>query len=366
MNFNENPSGIVGAKSSLIYQVFDSNWNTQTNFRYRFSLYVWHGTTTIPATPIQVLEKKADVYETGRAWIDVHKLVQQFLSDNFLIDGTYKPNIINGACYFAVKVQAFWDGGSSGIITSPVTMATNGYSYTPEGLNNSYTNAVYTDKNEIYIPETTTSYYLWYNASVITGITIGGTTKTPNAVTGSDNTIQGIDLVQLLTESGVSGDTTVTFVRAAGNIVFNIYRDCVNKYGQVTAHFLNKYGVYDSLVFNGVSKKNLAIQKETYSKPVYTGSNLRNAWDYGVGINASYNVNAVTQMTLNTNWISEAYVQVIEQMFFSNNILVKDTTIKSARVIDSAFSEKKRTNDKLIDYTIQIEFNQPMINKIVR
>jgi hypothetical protein len=366
MNFNENPTGIVGAKSSIIYQVYDSNWNTQTGFYYKFSLYVWHGTSTIPATPIQVLQKNADAYESGRAWIDVHKLVQQYLSENVLVDGTYKPNINNGACYFAVKVQAFWTGGSSSIITSPIVMATNGYSYTFEGLNKNYTNAVYTDKNEIYIPETTNSYYLWYNASVITGITIGSTTKTPNSVTGSDNTIQGIDLVQLLNESGVTGNTTVTFTKSGGNIVFNIYRECVNRYGLVTAHFLNKYGVYDSMVFNGVSKKNLNISRETYSKPIYTQSDLRNAYGFGVPINSSYNVNAVTQMTLNTNWISEAYVQVIEQLFFSNNILVKDTDIKSARVIDSAFSEKKRTNDKLIDYTIQIELNQPLINQIVR
>lgn len=367
MNFIEYPQGKVGVKSSQIYQVFDTNWNSTTNFDYKFDLYVWNGTSTIPATPVQVIRKKADVYENGRAWIDVHKIVQQYLTTSFLIDETYQPNITGGACYFAVKVQAFWDGGSSGIITSPVVMATNGYSYTFKGINNAFTNVVYTDKNEVYIPDTTVSYYLWFDASVVTGITMGAVTKTPNAVTGSANTIQGIDLVQLISESGITTDTTITFVTAGDDITFNVIRECVNKYGQVTGHFLNRYGVYDTLVFNGVSKKNIPISKETYSSPVYTSQNLNTAWNYGVQINQSYNVNATTQLTVNTNWISEAYVQVIEQMFFADNILIRDGDfVKSARVIDQAFDEKKRTNVKLIEYTIQLEYNQPLINKIVR
>ena len=367
MNFIEYPQNKVGAKSPIIYQVYDTNWNSTTNFYYEFKVYIWHGTSTIPATPEITLQKKADVYENGRAWVDVHKLVQQFLTEDFFINEVYQPNIGNGACYFAVKVQAFWDGGNSGIITSPVVMATNGYSYTFEGLNHAFTNTVYTDKDSIVIPDTTISYYLYFDASIVTSITIGTETIVPNAVTNSDNTIQGVDIVQLLSDSGVVGDTSITFATAGDDITFPIYRECVNKYGQVTGHFLNRYGVYETLVFNGVSRKTLTTTKETYQKPIYRTSNLNTAWNYGVPISQSYNVNAVTQMLVNTNWVSENYVQVIEQMFLSDNVLIIDEEqTKSARVIDSSFIEKKRTNEKLIEYSIQLELNQPLINKIVR
>jgi hypothetical protein len=72
-------------------------------------------------------------------------------------------------------------------------------------------------------------------------------------------------------------------------------------------------------------------------------------------------------MTVNTDWISENDVEVVEQMFYSTNILMLDgSAVLSARVMDTAFERKTRVNEKLILYTIQLEYNQPKINKIVR
>jgi hypothetical protein len=72
-------------------------------------------------------------------------------------------------------------------------------------------------------------------------------------------------------------------------------------------------------------------------------------------------------MTVNTDWISENDVEVVEQMFYSTNILMLDgSEVLSARVMDTAFERKTRVNEKLILYTIQLEYNQPKINKIVR
>jgi hypothetical protein len=72
-------------------------------------------------------------------------------------------------------------------------------------------------------------------------------------------------------------------------------------------------------------------------------------------------------MTVNTDWISENDVEVVEQMFYSTNILMLDgSAVLSARVMDTAFERKTRVNEKLILYTIQLEYNQPKINKMVR
>jgi hypothetical protein len=58
---------------------------------------------------------------------------------------------------------------------------------------------------------------------------------------------------------------------------------------------------------------------------------------------------------------------VVEQMFYSTNILMLDgSAVLSARVMDTAFERKTRVNEKLILYTIQLEYNQPKINKMVR
>jgi hypothetical protein len=77
--------------------------------------------------------------------------------------------------------------------------------------------------------------------------------------------------------------------------------------------------------------------------------------------------NATTQLVVNTNWVDESYNEIIQQLMLSENVLVIDgTDVVSARIVDSAFAEKKRVNEKLIQYTLTLEFNQPLINKIVR
>jgi len=42
------------------------------------------------------------------------------------------------------------------------------------------------------------------------------------------------------------------------------------------------------------------------------------------------------------------------------------TDVLSAKVMDTNYERKTRVNEKLILYTIQLEYNQPKINKMVR
>ena len=128
--------------------------------------------------------------------------------------------------------------------TSNVVLATLGYTYTSEGFNDGFSKVVYTDKTQVTITAETTTAYLWYDATVVTSITCGAATITPNAVSGlSANTIQGIEIVQLLAAGGVSASTNITFVKAGDDIVIPLNFVCENKYGQQDVLFLNKYGV---------------------------------------------------------------------------------------------------------------------------
>ncbi len=124
---------------------------------------------------------------------------------------------------------------------------------TPTSANaKSYADSVRTKATlrRLITAETTTAY-LWYDATVVTSITCGSATITPNAVSGlSANAIQGIEIVQLLAAGGVSASTNITFVKAGDDIVIPLNFVCENKYGQQDVLFLNKYGVYDSFLFN--------------------------------------------------------------------------------------------------------------------
>jgi hypothetical protein len=248
-------------------------------------------------------------------------------------------------------------------------LATSGYTYTQDGFNVGYgAKYVYTDKSQVTLTSQTPQAYLWYDASVITSITCGSATVTPNAITTQSQLIQGIEIKQLMTAGGVWGtNANITFVKAGDDVVMPVVFDCQNKYGQQDALYLNKYGVYDSYLFNALSRDNYGIEKETYSQPIFKQADLGQDWSYGVGISTSYLVNSKLTMMVNTDWINEADIDALEQVFYSNNILMLDGNIVLAsRVVDSAFEKKKVLNEYLIQYTIQFEYSQPKINKIVR
>lgn len=367
--FNTQPTGIMGANSPIIYQALDTAYSN-SGFYYQFEVFVWSGAPTIPATPIVTIERKPDQYGGGRAWIDIHKIVKQYVNINFLIDGTYQPNIESGAMNIAVKVGGIWDTGSTTAISSNVFLSTAGWEYTMEGFNANYASKkVYTDKSLIELTTSTPSYYLFYDATQITSISVGAYSVTPNAVTTSSTTkIQGIDIVQLLADAGESGnDVSVSFNYSGGGVSIPIRYQCQNRHGEVDVHFLNKYGVYESMVFNALSRRVQNVTRESYQRAMYRQTDLAANWDYGVPITTNFLTNATTQLTINTNWVDESYNEIFQQMMVSENVMVLDNgDVVSARIMDAAFTEKKRVNEKLIQYTFQLEFNQPLINKIVR
>jgi hypothetical protein len=125
MNFNEQPSGIVGANSPMIYQFYDALY-ASTDFYYKVDVFVWTGTNTIPVTPVATIERVPDTFASGRAFVDIHKIAQQYLTADFFTASTYQVNINGGAVWAAVKVQGIYDGGSTAIITSNVVLATWG------------------------------------------------------------------------------------------------------------------------------------------------------------------------------------------------------------------------------------------------
>jgi len=145
MNFEVQPSTIKGVLSPAIYQVYDSNF-ALAGFYYEFKIYAWQGTTTIPATPVATITKLPDVYGGYRAWIDVSKIVSQYISENNLIVGTATPTIGTGACYLAVKARAVWTASASSTITSSTIVCTKGYEYTAEGFNACTTQRVLTNR----------------------------------------------------------------------------------------------------------------------------------------------------------------------------------------------------------------------------
>jgi len=368
----QQPASIKGALSSMIYQTEDSANSGKDGFYYEYKIYVWNGASTIPATPIATIQRLPDVYANNRSFIDISKIATQYIQDEWFTIGTANPYISFGSVYCVVKIQGFWYVAgvltNDSQVTSNTILATKGYEYTLEGFNQTTTKRILSSRTKVYLTEDTTYDYLWYDATKITTITIGATTITPTAVVTSHNYIQSIELRDKLTIAGLWGtNCNIVFNYSGGSETIEVIFQCVNKYGCNTLFYKNRYGVIESLSMNALSRIFMTTTNENYYKGIYAQSNMAEAWSYGVRSKSLYNVQGIYKQLANTNWIDESYVEIIQQILLSTICYtIYNSTIYACQVTDTALEKKTYRNDKLIMYSLNFEFAQPLINSIVR
>jgi hypothetical protein len=79
---------------------------------------------------------------------------------------------------------------------------------------------------------------------------------------------------------------------------------------------------------------------------------------------ATRQVTATVKETLNTDWITEQDANLLEKLIMSTNVYIvenSDTTYTEGVVVtDSSFIRKTNANDNLIQYTVQIEYANPI------
>ena len=138
--------------------------------------------------------------------------------------------------------------------------------------------------------------------------------------------------------------------------------------------FLNKYGVKEDLWFFKKSTKSMEVSKENYR----TGS--PDAYIYNRDLShhtyKDYNVNGRESMVLNTGFVPESFNENIKQLMLServwidsgvarpNNVAQSSGSLLPVNIKDSSIELKQSVNDKLINYTIEIDFSYDTINNV--
>ena len=133
------------------------------------------------------------------------------------------------------------------------------------------------------------------------------------------------------------------------------------KYTPYKITFVNKFGALQDVWFFKRSNLSMNTQKESYKKTMVSGG----TYSINKGQDTIFNKNATQTLSLNTGFYPEEYNEVFRQLYLSENIWIGfegktlPVTIKS-----QSFNYKTRLNDKLINYTIDIEFGFDKINNI--
>ena len=134
------------------------------------------------------------------------------------------------------------------------------------------------------------------------------------------------------------------------------------KYTPHRIRFTNKLGVKENLWFFKKSSESIATEKESFRANTF---NDYISGDLSNHVYRNYNLNGKESMTLNTGFVPESFKENFKQLMLSEKVwLDKDGIDLPINIKNSELELKKSVNDKLINYTIDIEFSYDKINNI--
>ena len=168
------------------------------------------------------------------------------------------------------------------------------------------------------------------------------------------------------TATKTSISTSATSVAAAsGNYTWTIERICNPKYTPILITFVNRNGVWQEHYFFLKSVESISTKAESFKRNIFTYSS--SSYDTQLAQKQTFNKNGTIKYTLNTNYMIEAYNEVMEDLLLSEYVWINygGLTYKPVVVTSSSLTYKTSVNDRLIQYTIELEEANDIINNIV-
>ena len=126
----------------------------------------------------------------------------------------------------------------------------------------------------------------------------------------------------------------------------------------------NSVGGYDYFNFKKKSTQTTTVTRNNYNSML--GTFNKSLWRYNNTQRGktTRQTTAILKETLNTDWITEAQGSLIEKLIMSADVYIvenADTTYTEPVIItDTSFVKKTSANDKMIQYTINIEYANPV------
>lgn len=216
---------------------------------------------------------------------------------------------------------------------------------------------------DVYIPGSgNADYYLPYFATSLTpfNVTVQGVTQvvTPTVI----NSVQLLNM----TPGFVDG---LSYTATINGEVYNINTVCKGLYRNYKLHFLNKFGSFESMLFNKPSKRTIDIDRKSYRKKEFNVSaagvvslltgEIRN--EQGIQYATRYE----EKLRLQTDLISDTDYQWLSQLIVSPMVFLEDNgyeypenrTHYPVTIKASNYEYKEWIVDRLTNLTVDLEFS---------
>ena len=273
---------------------------------------------------------------SNRTVFEIASLAKDYYSATY--GGSTGSTIDTVAISYVITTYTAVDGGGTATAQSAVThTGYYGYSEFWDGVNQDFDPDDYELTNTgrsliIYLPENTAGFAWDMNSGTATKATIS---------------------------------TTATSVAAtSGNYTWTIERICSAKYTPIKMRFINKNGIPQDQYFFLKSVESINTKSETFKRNIFSYSSSN--YDVKSHQTQTFNKTGRKRFTLNTDYLAEAYNAVMEDILLSEYVWIfVSNVIHPVTVVTSSLTKKTSLNDKLIQYTLEVEDANDIINNIV-
>ena len=363
-----------------------------TSATLEMKIYTGTANTTWQGSPQYTLSSTAI---TRKLSFEISELIRDYISAAF--NGEY-PSIggsstDNTTVYVDYKMTPFVGTTAGTIVESFGNRAFYGYGYFEDGSNpqflqgylQSNTTILKPDDNPLRIPidnENTTSVaffnkgeqiYVWTptaNLKIQDQIQYVSTASADidsyrGRVEDSGGTFEDNACIQRFLRNETIYPVDEVIVNAVEGVsVLKIQNIEECRYTPHKVTFINKYGVYQDLWF--FKRSNLSMtKKDEMFKSNLIGTNGSSGYATNRHQYSTFHVNAKEKLSLNTGFYPESYNEVFRQMSLSDKIWIKyNEKTLPVRLTSSSLAFKTKLDDKLINYTIELEFAFDKINNV--
>ena len=390
---------IINTRSPFYIKVSDSTLATAT-----LQLYIYEGVkdTTPDGADLKYTVTKSEIEGGNYVVFEISELIRDYVDVKY--DGEYDSYCVWANAVITAK------NSSGGTISSPTVtpsdytnqfIATDGYGYFEEGVNPEPSRSLLQSNKIMYRPEDgninipifaeDTNSVAYYN---------NGTLVRSQTISDNDNTNQKI---QYISVSGNSDNATYeervledegtlessrcleqflsyldiskvdeivvgydTDAGSAADIIKVRNLDC-SIYDPIRVTFVNKYGALQDLWFDKKSMNSINVQSNNYKASVMDFSSTP-TYDTSAHQNRVLDLVGTESITMNTGYIDEEYNEVFRQLMLSEQVWMTRLTdteeILPLRPKTQSLQFKTRTNDKLVNYTVEFDFAFDKINTI--
>ena len=380
LSITQTPATCSLAQSPIIFTLAESTLvYTSSSFQYVGDLYYWTGSLTNSSSASDYTIVKFP----NTAGVGIFDL-------NRIINSTLTPLAIantSSVSYYAVDFYYQYQSGSTYLTGSHIKSSTykalDGYGIFPEAIGQQ----IFT--SSLFWPLMTdgpATQSCFDTNTGIAGIYTGdvGTTQPTKIVYTSNLGTANYNVSSSTATSGqiysypigpaqsgfplsTVGMTTYSVQAFSGSVALgNSIRynlTCEQKYPNVRVKFKNRFGQFDYINFNMVSKQSFQTERRTYQPQLGTWESSTLSYQpYDTG-NQAYIVDSKQAISVNSYWLPQSYNDILKQLLVSDEIYwvydEANNKVRPLTIVTQNIVFKTGVVDKLIQYQFDFQFGQP-------